>query len=77
MTISVGVEEAKAHLSSLLAAAREGQDVQITRRGQRPVRLVPVAEPPERELGFLSAPPLSAGFFDPLPDSELAAWEGE
>ena len=41
MTKSVGVHEAKTHLSRLLDDALAGEDVVITRRG-RGARLVPV-----------------------------------
>lgn len=39
--ISVGVFEAKTHLSSLLDKVARGQEVLITRRGQPLARLVP------------------------------------
>lgn len=42
MTKSVGVHEAKTHLSRLLDDALAGEDVVITRRGEEVARLVPV-----------------------------------
>jgi hypothetical protein len=40
---------------------------------------VPVtAEQPRRQPGHLKAKiTIGAGFFEPLPDDELAGWEGE
>ena len=38
---SVGLAEAKAHLSALLDAVEAGEEVVITRRGQAVARLVP------------------------------------
>ncbi len=40
MTKSIGVHEAKTHLSRLLNDVAAGQDVVITRRGQPAARLV-------------------------------------
>ncbi|WP_198958067.1 MULTISPECIES: toxin-antitoxin system, antitoxin component, PHD family protein [Amycolatopsis] len=37
-------------------------------------RLVPIQEPPERELGFVPYR-VPESFSEPLPDDELAAWE--
>ena len=68
------VQEAKTHLSALLVEVERGTDVVIA-RGDRPVaRLTAIGVPVEREMGFVSyAVPES--FFDPLPESELEAWE--
>lgn len=43
--------------------------------GKPCARLVPLEEKRERPLGFLKGT-LPESFFDPLPDDELAAWEG-
>lgn len=40
----IGAFEAKTHLSELLAAAKAGETVTITRRGQPVARLVPPAD---------------------------------
>ncbi len=67
------VADAKAHLSQLLDAALKGDDVIVARAGKPLVRLVPVTAPPARVLGFLDlATPDER--FDPLDESELAAW---
>ncbi|MDR2454209.1 MAG: type II toxin-antitoxin system prevent-host-death family antitoxin [Bifidobacteriaceae bacterium] len=71
----VGAREAKARLSELLAAARAGQDVVITRRGRPDARLAPVGPAPRRQLGFPKAPLLPDDFDEPLPPVELGLRE--
>lgn len=75
MTKSVGVHEAKTHLSRLLQAVEQGEDVDITRRGVVVARLVAPARS-SRTLG------LDAGRFEvpddfdaPLPDEVLDQFE--
>jgi prevent-host-death family protein len=72
MTIH-NVADAKAHLSQLLDAALKGDEVIVARAGKPLVRLVPVTTPAARILGFLDLPSPDERF-DPLDDSELAAW---
>ena len=67
------VAEAKAHLSQLLEAALKGEEVIVARAGTPLVRLVPVTTPAARVLGLLGLPTPDQRF-DPLDDSELAAW---
>jgi prevent-host-death family protein len=77
MAKTVNVHEAKTHLSRLLEEAVAGEDIVIAKAGKPKVRLVPIEEPPKRKLGFMSGLSLpDSFFFDPLPDEELAAWEG-
>ncbi len=69
------VQYAKTHLSALLTAVEQGEEIVIA-RGDTPVaRLAPLAQAGERDLGFVAytVPEL---FFDPLPEAELAGWEG-
>ena len=69
------MQEAKTHLSALLAEVERGAEITIA-RGTTPVaRLVPISVAPEREMGFVSYR-VPDSFFEPLPDAELAAWEG-
>jgi prevent-host-death family protein len=71
----VKVQEAKTHLSALLAEVEQGAEITIT-RGTTPVaRLVPVDVARERDMGFVSYR-VPDSFFDQLPDTELEAWEG-
>jgi prevent-host-death family protein len=74
VTRTVKVQEAKTHLSALLAAVERGEDIVIA-RGDRPVaKLVALAPAGTRQLGGLDYH-LDDDFFDDLPDEELAAWE--
>ncbi|MGH2844022.1 MAG: type II toxin-antitoxin system Phd/YefM family antitoxin [Solirubrobacteraceae bacterium] len=52
MTKSVGVHEAKTHLSRLVDRALAGEDIVITRRGEEVVRLVPTAPRRPRVFGI-------------------------
>ena len=69
---------AKTNLSDLVARAEAGEEV-ILARGRKPaVRLVPLpATNPRRQPGRLAGR-IAVGpeFFEPLPDEELARWEG-
>ena len=76
------VHQAKTNLSKLLAEVAEGGEV-IIARGKTPVaRLVPM-EPETKErakAGVWKDRPgfgFDESFFDPLPDDELALWNGE
>ena len=67
------VADAKAHLSQLLDAALNGEDIIVARAGKPLVRLVPVNAPAARVLGFLDLPSPDERF-DPLDETEVAAW---
>jgi prevent-host-death family protein len=74
MPRTVKVQEAKTHLSALLAEVEQGAEITIA-RGSTPIaRLVPVDEAREREMGFVSYR-VPESFFEPLPEDELEAWE--
>lgn len=76
MTKSVGVHEAKTHLSRLLAAVSAGEDVIISNRGKAVARLVPIAGETERILGSDRDVFRVPDDFDaPLPDDLLDAFE--
>ena len=75
MTKSVGVHEAKTHLSRLLERVSAGEEIAITRRGEEVARLVPPASRRPRRFG------VDAGRFDvpedfdaPLSPDVLAAF---
>lgn len=71
---TVKVQYAKTHLSALLAAVEQGEEI-IIARGDRPVaRLSPLPGGDERELGFV-AYSVPDEFHEPLPEEELARWE--
>jgi prevent-host-death family protein len=81
MTV-VTVHQAKTNLSKLLADVEAGEEVVIA-RGAKPVaKLVPIepARKPRAKAGVWKDRPgfgFSESFFDPLPDDELALWNGE
>lgn len=52
MTKSVGVHEAKTHLSRLLDDVAAGEEVVITRRGEPAARLVALATGTQRAFGI-------------------------
>lgn len=75
MATSVGVHEAKTHLSRLLERVEAGETVEITNRGRVVARLVP----PQRRLpnlGFDAGHVRIAEDFDgPLPDELQRAFD--
>jgi prevent-host-death family protein len=76
MTKSVGVHEAKSHLSELLRRVAAGEEITITRRGHEIARLVPPARRPQRRLGFDRGRfDIPDDFDEPLPDDTLDAFE--
>ena len=75
--VTVNVHEAKTHLSRLLARVEAGEDVVIARGGKPVARLVQFQKPGKRQFGSMKGKiELDDSFFDPLPEEELALWEG-
>lgn len=73
---SVTSTEAKARLNALLAEVEQsGVSVTITNHG-RPVALLTPIQATPRRFGQLPNLTVPEDFNDPLPESELAAWEG-
>ena len=70
----INVHEAKAHLSELLDRAHAGQHIVVSKKGKPWAKLVPIAAPAKRSLGFVEAR-VTEAFFESLPESELHAWE--
>lgn len=76
MTKSVGVHEAKTHLSRLLEDVAAGEEVVITRRGEAVASLIPAPRPSVRHLGIDRGRFVIPEDFDaPLPDDLLASIE--
>ena len=76
---TVSVHEAKTHLSRLIEKVLAGEEVIVERNHKPVIKLVP-AQPPKKKplLGALKGKiSLDERFFEPLPDDELALWEGE
>ena len=73
------VHQAKTNLSKLIASALDGEEVIIARGSSPVVRLSPLNPPkPKRKFGaFKGQFNLTDAFFEPLPDDELALWNGE
>lgn len=70
------MQDAKTHLSRLVARATEGEEIVIARDGKPLVRLVPVETPAKRELGFLHFEhPIPDSVWEPMTEEELADWE--
>ena len=75
---TVNIHEAKTHLSRLLAQVEAGEEVVIARNGKPVARLVACERRGRRQFGSLKGRiKLDDSFFDPLPEEELAAWEGD
>jgi prevent-host-death family protein len=75
MTKSVGVHQAKTHLSRLLDEVAKGEEIEITNRGRVVARLMP-AEQRTPHYGFDAGRVWIAEDFDtPLPDDMLVAFE--
>ena len=71
------VHEAKTHLSKLLAKVEAGEEVIIARNGKPVARLVGLKRSGKRQFGSMKGLiKLDDSFFDPLPEEELALWEG-
>ena len=76
MTKSVGVHEAKTHLSRLLEDVAAGEEVVITRRGEEVARLVPARPRRVRRLRSDRGRFVVPDDFDaPLPEGLLVAFE--
>jgi prevent-host-death family protein len=78
MATTVKMHEAKTHLSSLVARALAGEEIVISRGDKPQVKLVPVETKPKRVFGSMKGQfAIDDRFFEPLPEKELAAWEGK
>jgi len=79
--LSINIHEAKAKLSEYLAAVEAGETVQICRRNVPVAEIVPLRQPRKapRPIGLAcdSDYEIPAGFFEPLPDELLKAFNGE
>ena len=73
----VNVHQAKTHLSRLLAQVEAGEEVVIARRGEPVARLVRCKSRGKRRFGAMRGQiVVDDSILDPLPEEELAAWEG-
>ena len=74
MPTLINVHEAKTHLSRILDRVHRGEEIVLAKAGKPYVRLVPVGPARKRQAGLLKGK-VTAAFFEPLPEKELAAWE--
>ncbi len=75
--IIVNISEAKTQLSRLIREVLAGEEVVIAHNREPVAKLVPAAARPKHAAGRLAGKiSIDARFFEPLPDDELAAWEG-
>ena len=74
MATLINVHEAKTHLSRILDRVHRGEDIVLAKAGKPYVRLVAVRSAKKRKPGLLKGK-VTAAFFEPLPEEELAAWE--
>lgn len=76
---TVTIHKAKTELSKLLKRVEAGEEIVIARGNKAIAKLSPVSEPvrkpriPGAWKGRFTVPD---SFFDPLPEEELALWEG-
>ena len=81
---TVTMHEAKTHLSRLIARVEAGEEIVIARGKSEVAKIVPLNPVPAkmRGLGWLrhdsrGSDPLACGFWDPIPEVDLALWNGE
>lgn len=73
----VNIHDAKTHLSKLIERASHGEEFIIARAG-KPVARLTAIQPIERGRRFgamKGKAVVDNGFFEPLPEEEIAAWE--
>ncbi len=78
--ITVNVNQAKTHLSLLLAQVEAGEEVTIARNGKPVARLVPCKKRGKRQFGSMKGnkewEELGKLVLQPLSEEELALWNG-
>jgi prevent-host-death family protein len=75
---TVGVREAKTHLSSLLESVEAGEEIVIARGGRPVAKLVPLRPTRRRRPGRLKGKiRIHADFDSPLPDEIERLFRGE
>jgi prevent-host-death family protein len=75
--MTVNIHNAKTHLSQLIARAKEGEEIIIAKAGEPQVILTVIMPKKQKSPGrFKGEIEVGETFFEPLPESELEAWEG-
>jgi antitoxin (DNA-binding transcriptional repressor) of toxin-antitoxin stability system len=78
--IKVNIHEAKTHLSKYLSRLKKGEVIVLCRRNApiAEIRPLPEVSSKPRPLGIgKGTVTIKPGFYEPLPDEELALFEGE
>jgi prevent-host-death family protein len=73
----INVHEAKTHFSKLLEQAHAGQEIILSKAGKPYARLMPLERVDTARVPGRLPEIDTSQFFDPMPESELAAWEGD
>lgn len=73
----INVHDAKTHFSKLLEEAHAGKEIILAKAGVPYARLMPLAVPDTARTPGRIPEIDDTGFFDPLPEGELAAWNGD
>ena len=74
---TVNVHEADARLSRMLAQVEAGEEVIIARCGKPVAQIVRYRKRGKRKPGSMAGRfTVPDSFFDPLPEDELSAWNG-
>ncbi len=76
MAKQVNVHQAKTQLSRLLERVRRGEEIVLAKAGKPCARLVPLEKREPRRPGLVKGR-VGDAFFEPLPEEELRAWQGE
>lgn len=77
MTQVVDIREAKTQFAQLVARVEAGEDVVIVRRGEPVARMAACRPRGRRQPDALKGRIIIPSYlFEPLPEEELAAWEG-
>lgn len=77
--IKLNIHQAKTHLSAYLERLRQGEVIVLCKRNQpiAEIRGLPPAPQTKRPLGLAKGKvKIHAGFFEPLPEEVLEAFEG-
>jgi prevent-host-death family protein len=71
----MNVHEAKTNFSKLLELAHAGQEIILSKAGKPYARLMPLAPAMQKRIPGRLPEIDTSDFFEPLSDTELAAWE--
>ena len=76
--IKINIAEAKANFSRCIESVERGETITVCRRNVpvAEIRSLPRPLRERRPIGIDRGMKIPAGFFEPLPDSVLAAFEG-